>query len=161
MATQLGPVSDYRAADLASSAGSANPSVVVPAGSGVGKRVVFSIADGRVWLVNSDDSIARTYRASGSMHDNLRPGSYRVQLKTRRTTSYDYASTMQYFVRFTSGRNAPIGFHDIPIDNSGHLVQTTGDLGKPLSSGCIRQARGDAIKLWHFTSAGTPVEVVP
>ncbi len=153
-------MSDYRVADTSSSADTAGSSGAVPADSGVGKRVVFSIADGRVWLVNTDGSIARTYRASGSIHENLLPGSYRVQLKTRHTTSYDYASTMQYFVRFTSGRNAPIGFHDIPVDNGGRLVQTTDDLGKPLSSGCIRQARSDAIKLWNFTSTGTPVEVV-
>lgn len=126
----------------------------------VGKRIVFSLAAQRVWLVNADESVSRTYVASGSISDNLRAGSYKVQSKSRNATSYDYGSTMQYFVRFTTGRNAPIGFHDIPVDNDGSLVQTLGQLGTPLSAGCIRQARPDAVELWNFAPVGTPVEVL-
>lgn len=83
-----------------------------------------------------------------------------MQSKSRNATSYDYGSTMQYFVRFTTGRNAPIGFHDIPVGNDGSLLQTLGQLGTPLSAGCIRQARPDAVELWNFAPIGTSVEVL-
>lgn len=133
---------------------------VLPGNSGTGRRVVFSESEQRVWLVNLDGTIDRTYKVSGSIHDNLSAGTYAVESHTRYATSYDYASHMQYFVRFTSGKNAPIGFHDIPVSNSGSLLQTIGELGTPLSSGCIRQARPDAIRLWDFAPVGTRVVVL-
>ncbi|HZK36934.1 MAG TPA: L,D-transpeptidase [Aeromicrobium sp.] len=144
----------------AQSAVNANESEAVPKDSGTGKRVVFSLAAQRVWLVNADESVKRTYQASGGIGDNLRVGSYKVQSKFRNATSYDYGSTMQYFVRFTSGHNAPIGFHDIPIGHDGKMLQTLDQLGTPLSSGCIRQARPDAVELWDFAPVGSRVEVL-
>jgi len=132
----------------------------LPKDSGTGRRVVFSETEQRVWLVNLDGTIDRTYKVSGSIHDNLNAGTYAVQSHTRNATAYDYASQMQYFVRFTSGKNAPIGFHDIPVSNDGSLLQTINELGTPLSSGCIRQARPDAIKLWDFAPVGTKVVVL-
>lgn len=147
-------------AESLQSAVNANESEAVPKDSGAGKRVVFSLAAQRVWLVNADESVKRTYQASGGIGDNLRVGSYKVQSKFRNATSYDYGSTMQYFVRFTSGHNAPIGFHDIPIGHDGKMLQTLDQLGTPLSSGCIRQARPDAIELWDFAPVGSRVEVL-
>lgn len=131
-----------------------------PRESGTGKRVVFSQSEQRVWLVDAAGKVDSTYKVSGSSEDNLGAGTYAVQSHTRYATSYDYAGRMQYFVRFTAGKNAPIGFHDIPVSNAGSLLQTTAQLGTPLSSGCIRQARPDAIRLWDFAPVGTKVVVV-
>lgn len=133
---------------------------VLPRQSGTGKRVVFSQSEQRVWLVDPDGSVNRTYKVSGSVHDNLSAGTYAVESHTRHATAYDYASHMEYFVRFTSGKNAPIGFHDIPVSNAGSLLQTKTQLGTPLSSGCIRQARPDAVRLWDFAPVGTKVVVL-
>ena len=144
--------------DLAATVADKNDAL--PQKSGTGKRVVFSESEQRVWLVDSGGTVDRTYKVSGSIHDNLDPGTYAVQSQTRHATSYDYGSTMEYFVRFTSGRNAPIGFHDIPVANDGKLLQTKAQLGTPLSSGCIRQERPDAIKLWEFAQVGTTVVVL-
>lgn len=131
----------------------------LPAGSGVGRRVVFSQSEQRVWLVENSGKVTSTYLVSGSSHPNLSPGTYAVQLHLLHATAYDYKSHMDYFVQFTRGQNAPIGFHDIPVSNGGGLLQTTDQLGTPLSSGCIRQYRPDAIRLWNFASVGTKVVV--
>jgi lipoprotein-anchoring transpeptidase ErfK/SrfK len=66
---------------------------------------------------------------------------------------------MQYFVRFAHGKNAAIGFHDIPTKN-GEFLQTQKQLGTPQSHGCIRQWRPDAKVLWHFAPVGTTVDVL-
>lgn len=132
----------------------------LPANSGAGRRVVFSQSAQRVWLVEATGSISRSYLVSGSRHDNLRPGTYSVFTRLRHTTAYDYESQLAYFVGFARGRNAVIGFHDIPVANDGKLLQTTAELGVPLSSGCIRQSRPDAIGLWNFASMGAEVVVV-
>ncbi|MCW2747928.1 MAG: hypothetical protein JWP10_1070 [Nocardioidaceae bacterium] len=135
-------------------------STELPADSGTGKRVVFSQSDQRVWLVDANGVAETTYLVSGSIHDNLNPGTFRVYSRSERATSFNYTSTMRYFVRFAHGPNAAIGFHDIPLDRSGNLEQTTAQLGTPLSSGCIRQERPNAIKLWNFAPVGTKVVVL-
>lgn len=132
--------------------------VSVPADSGEGRRIVFDISDQRVWLVRGDESVARTYLVSGSIYDNLDPGSYQVYSKSRDAIGIDDSGTMHFMVRFASGANAAIGFHDIPV-HEGEPVQTRAELGTPTSHGCIRQARPDAKALWAFAPVGTDVVV--
>lgn len=130
----------------------------LPADSGSGKRVVFDINAQRVWLVGADDRVRRTYLVSGSVTDNLEPGSYEVYSTSRHAVGIDESGTMQYMVRFAHGKRAAIGFHDIPVDK-GRPLQTTASLGTPQSHGCIRQARPDAQALWDFAGVGTTVVV--
>ena len=130
----------------------------LPEGSGSGKRVVFSEGRQRVWLVTGARKVQRTYLVSGSVYDNLDPGTYSVYSRSEQAWGIDDSGTMKYFVRFTQGDNAAIGFHDIPEDD-GKLVQTVAQLGTPLSHGCIRQKRADAIALWNFAPLGTTVVV--
>ncbi|NHC24626.1 L,D-transpeptidase [Nocardioides sp. IC4_145] len=130
----------------------------LPPGSGRGKRVVFSESRQRVWLVEGRKKVVRTYLVSGSVEDNLDPGTYAVYSRSEQAYGIDDSGTMKYFVRFTHGERAAIGFHDIPIDD-GKKVQTVAQLGTPLSHGCIRQRRVDAIALWEFAPLGTTVVV--
>lgn len=133
--------------------------LLVPEDSGEGRRVVFDESAQRVWLVKADETVKRTYLVSGSIYDNLDPGSYRVYSRSMRAWGIDDSGTMRYMVRFTTGTSAAIGFHDIPVDD-GERVQTRDQLGTPLSVGCIRQARPDAKALWDFAPLGTEVVVV-
>ena len=132
--------------------------LALPARSGQGRRIVFSQSRQRVWLVG-DQRVKRTYLASGSTEDNLDPGTYDVYSRSEDAIGIDDSGTMKFFVRFTQGdTGAAIGFHDIPIKD-GDLVQTKAQLGTPLSHGCIRQKRQDAIMLWDFAPIGTKVVV--
>lgn len=130
----------------------------LPPRSGRGKRVVFDIGDQRVWLVGEDGEVRRTYLVSGSLTDNLKPGTYEVYSTSRHAVGIDDSGTMQYMVRFAHGTRAAIGFHDIPVDD-GKPLQTRAELGTPQSHGCIRQARPDARALWYFAIVGTKVVV--
>lgn len=134
-----------------------NPAAL-PADTGWGRRIVFDISDQRVWLVEDGDDVRRTYPVSGSLTDNLEPGTYEVFSRSRWAVGIDDSGTMEYFVRFTRGANAAIGFHSIPAKD-GHPVQSRAELGTPQSHGCIRQARPDALALWRFAPLGTKVVV--
>lgn len=147
------------AAVQAKQAAKAEASPPPPANSGEGRRIVFDQSDQRVWLIDADETVDRTYLVSGSRFDNLQPGSYAVQSRTRHATSFDYTGTMEYFVQFTTGQNAPIGFHSIPVYNNGKPEQTIEQLGQALSAGCIRQEKSDAKYLWDWAPDGTPVVV--
>jgi hypothetical protein len=134
----------------------------LPAESGTGRRIVFDMTRQRVWLVGQSagrDVVRRTYLVSGSVTDNLEPGTYSVYSKSKRAWGVDDSGSMRYMVRFARGDRAAIGFHDIPVSN-GALVQTRAQLGTPQSHGCIRQWRPDAVALWRFAPQGTKVVVV-
>ena len=131
-----------------------------PARSGSGRRVVFDMSAQQVWLVRDGGSVLDTYPVSGSTTDNLKPGRYAVYSRSERATSYDYASTMRWMVRFTESTRAAIGFHSIPHDLAGEPLQTVSQLGTPQSHGCIRQRPRDAKTLWDFAPVGTRVVVV-
>ncbi len=130
-----------------------------PADSGSGRRVVFSEDLQRVWLVTADDRVRRSYLVSGSVYDNLDPGSYAVYSRSERAWGIDDSGSMRWFVRFTRGDNAAIGFHNIPVLGD-TPVQTAAQLGTPLSHGCIRQQEADARALWAFAPVGTTVVVI-
>ncbi|KQZ75012.1 L,D-transpeptidase [Nocardioides sp. Root151] len=132
---------------------------LVPADSGEGKRVVFSQIDQRVWLIEEDDTVERTYLVSGSVYDNLQPGSYAVFSRSEEAWGIDDSGTMKWFVRFAHGPNAAIGFHDIPYAG-GEPLQSEKELGTPQSHGCIRQRTDDALALWDFAPIGTDVVVI-
>ena len=130
----------------------------LPEDSGEGRRLVFSESRQQVWLVGGDERVQRTYLVSGSVYDNLDPGTYEVYSRSEDAVGVDDSGTMKYFVRFTTGDSAAIGFHDLPR-RDGATVQTLDQLGTPLSHGCIRQRRPDAIALWEFAPRGTTVVV--
>jgi hypothetical protein len=131
----------------------------VPADSGHGRRVVFDQSEQRVWLVAADGEVKRSYLVTGSKTDNVRPGEYRVNGRTRFATTYRGGGTFEYFVKFTQGRTAAIGFHAVTVLNSGRLVYTSDDLGTPRTPGCVEAMKQDAQALWKFAPLGTDVVV--
>ena len=134
---------------------------LLPTDSGAGRRVVFSEGQQRVWLIGTDGAVRRTYLVSGSLSDNLDPGTYQVYSRSLNAIGIDDSGTMKYFVRFTQGdTGAAIGFHDIPV-NDGERVQTVDELGTPTSHGCIRQRTADAKAMWEFAQLGATVVVTP
>jgi hypothetical protein len=83
-----------------------------------------------------------------------------VTSRTRHATSFRGNGTFEYFVRFTEGRHAPIGFHSVTVDGQGRYRLARTDLGVARTPGCVEQWLDDAKALWEFAPAGTPVRVV-
>lgn len=130
----------------------------VPAGSGEGRRIVYSNSQQRVWLVEADGSVARTYLVSGR-RGMPRVGLYRVFSKSRHTSSG--SARMEFMVRFARGRRLAIGFHTIPTRANGTPLQSQAQLGIPMSHGCVRQKPEDAVFLYFWAPVGTPVVAMP
>ncbi|MFT3851413.1 MAG: L,D-transpeptidase [Ilumatobacteraceae bacterium] len=132
----------------------------IPANSGSGRRVIYAKRAQRVWQVNADGSVARTYRVSGRL-DQPNPGTYAVWSRSSYTCSIGNSATcMRWMVRFAHGPEGDnIGFHEIPRNN-GRPLQSDAQLGTPLSHGCVRQSTADAQAMWAFAGIGTVVVVV-
>lgn len=128
----------------------------LPAGSGIGRRVVYSVAQQRVWWVESDGTVVNTYLVSGRA-GTPGPGVYSVYSKSRFASSG--SARMEYMIRFARGRSLAIGFHSIPT-SGGRPLQSEAQLGTYRSHGCVRQRVGDAAALWNWAPIGTRVDVV-
>ncbi len=159
----------------------ATPTMPQPAGEG--RRVIYSKSRQRLWTVEEDGTVSRTYLVSGrrtwnqptpnnlanTFEPQMRyyadpPAFYRVSSRSASTCNITKPHICwRYMVRFTKGPDGDnIGFHEIPRDTrTGRLLQTEAELGAALSNGCVRQAAPDAKYMWDWAPVGTKVVVLP
>ena len=140
------------------SAGAAAPPL--PEDSGSGRRVVYDRAGQRVWAVDGDERIIRSWLVSGSKYSNEMPGTHTVYSRSDMSTAWNGQAWLPLMIRYQETEIGHIGFHAIPLhvsDNSEY--QTTEELGTRLSGGCQRQHNLDAQFLWGFAEVGTTVVV--
>jgi lipoprotein-anchoring transpeptidase ErfK/SrfK len=133
----------------------------VPAKSGVGRRIVYANRQQRVWVINADNEVIRTFPVSG-MLGQPGNGTFSVFSKSPTSFSPEFAGvSFRFMTRFAIGRNGGnIGFHEIPIRNS-KPMQTVDELGAFKGSGCLRSSTKDALFIYQWATLGTKVVVVP
>jgi hypothetical protein len=139
----------------ASAKPSAKPSrpveAAVPDGSGTGRRIVYSLGQKRVWLVDASDQSRRTFAVwPGSVSPD--PGKYVVGQRDEARTGSDGVA-IEHVMFFATGSGLSIAFSNAvdgasPQPASG--VQTGG----------IRMSKADGTALWAFGDTGTAVTVV-
>lgn len=143
------------------SAGDDAPSLPDGAGQGTGQRIVYERASQRVWAIDEEERIVRSYLVSGSRYRNEVPGVHTVYSKSEMALGWDFQADLPYMIRYTETERGHIGFHAIPYWNeTGEHLQTEDELGEKLSGGCTRQAFLDAQFLWQFADVGTKVHVL-
>ena len=132
----------------------------LPEDSGSGRRVVYDRAGQRVWAVDGNERIIRSWLVSGSTYSNEQPGTHTVYSRSDMSTAWNGKAWLPQMIRYQQTAIGHIGFHAIPLhvsDNSPY--QTTDELGTRLSGGCQRQHNLDAAFLWSFADVGTTVVV--
>lgn len=128
-----------------------NP-LAVPAASGSGERVVYSLGDRRVWIVAADGKAGRTFPVMPSTVDPA-PGSYSVTSRSGSVRGSDGVQ-IEHVVRFTTAQDVAIGF-SAAVDGS------TPSPDPARKTGGIRMKRADGDALWTFAVIGAKVVVVP
>ena len=133
----------------------------VPIKSGTGRRIVYANRQQRVWVINADNEVIRTFPVSGMLGQ---PGNGTFSVFSKSPTSYspEFAGvTFRFMTRFAIGRNGGnIGFHEIPVHNN-KPMQTVDELGAFKGSGCLRSSTQDALFIYRWATLGTKVVVVP
>ncbi|MEU1051083.1 hypothetical protein [Streptomyces sp. NPDC005876] len=124
----------------------------LPAGSGTGERVVYSVDDDRVWLVGAGDRVRRTFAVTPGAVDP-RPGVYAVTSRSNRVTGSD-GIPVEHVVRFTSVDGVVVGF-SAAVDGSTARPSAGG-----ARTGGIREGREDGDAMWDFATIGQKVVVV-
>ncbi|WP_407286927.1 hypothetical protein [Streptomyces sp. BP-8] len=131
-------------------AGTSAP-VSVPAASGKGRRVVYSLGGKRIWLVDAKGGALRTFTVTPStVHPPL--GTYTVGSRSVSVTGSD-GIAIEHVVRFTTVDAVTIGF-SAAVDGS------RPDPGSSKRTGGIRESREDGKAMWDFALQGTKVVVV-
>jgi hypothetical protein len=148
----------YPLSSVASAGDDAPP---LPPNSGSGRRLVYERAGQRVWAVDEDERIIRSWLISGSKYDNETPGTHEVYSRSDVSTAWNGKAWLPMMIRWLQTDIGHIGFHALPRhveDNSPY--QTEAELGTRLSGGCQRQADLDAEFNWDFAQVGTKVVVI-
>lgn len=146
---------------LSSVASAGKDAPPLPPNTGSGKRVVYSREGQRVWAVDDDGRIVRSWLVSGSQYENEVPGFHTIYSRSEVSTAWNGRAWLPLMIRWYETDIGHLGFHAIPLhreDNSPY--QTEDELGTRLSGGCQRQAPLDAQFLWSFAPVGTTVVVV-
>jgi len=148
----------YPLSSVATSGPDAPP---LPPNSGTGRRLVFERAGQRVWAIDENNVVIRSWLVSGSKYNNETPGTHKVYSRSDVSTAWNGKAYLYKMVRWLKTDIGAIGFHALPIhveDNTPY--QTEAELGQRLSGGCQRQANLDADFTWDFAQVGTPVVVI-
>lgn len=125
---------------------------VVPAESGEGVRVVYSLSDRRVWLVGEKEQLRRTFAVMPSTV-NPQPGTYTVTSRSGTVSGSDGVQ-IEHVVRFANIDEVSIGF-SAAVDGS----MASPDPTKKTGGVRMKPADGDA--LWVFAAIDAKVVVVP
>lgn len=125
----------------------------VPDGSGTGRRIVYSLGQQRVWLVDASDAARRTFAVwPGTVDPD--PGSYEVGQRTEDPITGSDGVEIEHVVYFTAKSGVNIAFSNA-MDGSSPPPPEAG-----AQTGGIRMKTGDGSALWTFGTAGTTVTVV-
>ncbi len=123
----------------------------LPADSGTGERVVYSLGQDRVWLVGANEQVTRTYTVwPGTVDPRL--GTYEVTSRTAHITGTD-GVPVENVVVFGYTGDTVIGF-------SAALDGSEPELDPSEDAGGIRERTADGEAMWRFATAGTEVRVV-
>ncbi|MEU9112088.1 L,D-transpeptidase [Streptomyces sp. NPDC048483] len=125
----------------------------VPAGSGTGKRVVYSLGAKRVWLVDAQDKALRTYPVAPSTVSPA-AGAYQVTQRSVSLMGSD-GIAIEHVVLFARTNGVVVGF-SAAVDGS----TPKPDPGATKKTGGIRESRANGKALWDFALYGTKIVVV-
>ncbi|MFF2126687.1 hypothetical protein ACFVW1_15065 [Streptomyces olivochromogenes] len=127
-----------------------NP-VALPTASGRGERVVYSVDDDRVWLVDANNRTERTFKVTPGTVDPA-VGTYAVTSRSKAVTGSD-GTQVEHVVRFSVVDGVAIGFSSA-IDGSTGSPDSTKKLGG------IRETRKNGTAMWNFATIGVKVVVI-
>ncbi|MFE1034920.1 hypothetical protein ACFW40_23870 [Streptomyces sp. NPDC058807] len=125
----------------------------VPDGSGTGRRIVYSLDQKRVWLVDASDAARRTFEVWPGTVDPG-PGTYTVGSRSKGATTGSDGVRIEQIVYFALEDGVSVAFSNA-VDGSSPPPPASG-----AKTGGIRLTKADGAAVWAFATSGTKVTVV-
>ncbi|WP_193504845.1 hypothetical protein [Streptomyces coeruleorubidus] len=124
----------------------------VPDGSGTGRRIVYSLDEKRVWLVDASEATRRTFTVwPGTVSPD--PGTYTVSSRNQATTGSDGVQ-IEHIIYFAAKSGVSVAFSNA-VDGASPPPADSG-----ARTGGVRMRKADGSALWAFGTVGTTVTVV-
>ena len=124
----------------------------VPDGSGTGRRIVYSLDEKRVWLVDASEATRRTFTVwPGTVSPD--PGTYTVSSRNEATTGSDGVQ-IEHIIYFAAKSGVSVAFSNA-VDGASPPPADSG-----ARTGGVRMRKADGTALWAFGTVGTTVTVV-
>ncbi|MGA5142453.1 hypothetical protein [Streptomyces azureus] len=124
----------------------------VPDGSGTGRRIVYSLGEKRVWLVDASEATRRTFTVwPGTVSPD--PGTYTVSSRNEATTGSDGVQ-IEHIIYFAAKSGVSVAFSNA-VDGASPPPADSG-----AKTGGVRMRKADGTALWAFGTVGTTVTVV-
>lgn len=102
-------------------------------------------------------AVVLNYQASTGLSSHPTPkGTFAVRAKAPKAWSATYKLWMPYWLDFSRGK---YGIHELPKWPSGYQ-ESSRDLGRPASHGCVRLGVGPAKRIYDLAPIGTEVLVI-
>jgi ribosomal protein L24E len=130
----------------------------LPANSGSGKRIVYSNAQQRIWLVEANEVVSNSFLVSGR-HGLPAVGTYHVFAKI--AMEPDGSLMLPWTLKFDPlPSGGVVNLHGIPLDRGGNPIQDDALIGTPQSHGCLRMVQSVAKLVYDWSTVGTTVVVM-
>ena len=140
-----------------------SPDLLLPLPVVENKRVVVSISQQRVWVYQDGALLWEWPASTGIPSSPTSPGVFQVQLHEENAYAASWNLWMPYFM----GIYRPVpdstfmnGFHGFPTRDGVNLLWT-GNLGYPVTYGCILLSTENASTLYAWAEEGVVVEIRP
>ena len=127
------------------------------------KRIVVSISEQKMWAYENGQLAFEWVVSTGIDSSPTSPGIFQVQSFEVDAYAGNWDLQMPHFI----GIYRPVpqadfmnGFHGFPTRNGNNLLWT-GDLGHPVTYGCVLVSSSNAVTLFDWAELGVVVEVLP
>jgi LysM repeat protein len=140
-----------------------SPDVLLPLPVVEKKRIVVSLSQQKMWVYENGSLKWEWPLSTGISSSPTSPGVFQVQTHEPNA----YASNWNLWMPYFMGIYRPVptsdfmnGFHGFPTRNGSTLLWT-GDLGHPVTYGCLLISTENATSLYEWAEEGVVVEVRP
>ncbi|TEU16378.1 MAG: LysM peptidoglycan-binding domain-containing protein, partial [Anaerolineales bacterium] len=140
-----------------------SPGALLPLPVVENKRIVVSLSEQKMWAYENGAVKWEWLVSTGISSSPTAPGVFQVQTHEPNA----YASQWNLWMPYFMGIYRPVptadfmnGFHGFPTRGGSRLLWT-GDLGHPVTYGCILVSTENAIALYEWAEEGVVVEVRP
>lgn len=134
---------------------------IAPAITGKVTKFVASISQQRCWLYSGETVIARWVCSTGRRGAPSVPGSYQVQSKMEKAYGSAWNIWMPFWLGIYWAGGSENGIHGLPWDAASGVQIWSGNVGMPITFGCIMLDNVNAKILYDAAYIGMPVVIRP
>jgi len=138
-----------------------SPDVLLPLPVVTHKRIVISISQQQVWVIERGELVWQWTVSTGIASSPTSPGVFQVQSHELNAYASSWDLWMPHFIgiyRPVPSSSFENGFHGFPTRDGVNLLWTS-NLGHPVTYGCILLSNENAAALYEWAEPGVVVEI--